>query len=146
MSAAITKINTNVVIKNTQPELALVEELDSYGKITKVCLYDNETVSSTIGQAKSLSRVNLGDTVLVQNTRQGIVVIAQLALKEDYPAAQITDNQGHIKVINAKSVTLSTQRGTIEVHQDGKIVLDATELTANSERDLTLAGWPIRLN
>lgn len=153
MTASVTSISTSANASqvsetqiNTQPELATVLSVDSLGRIESVALTARDTKQQIIAQAKHITCATENDSVLVQHTLQGLIVIALLASKDDSPAAYLSDRNGHVNVRGAKSVTLSTARGTIEVHENGKIVLDATELSACSERDFTIAGWPIRLN
>ncbi len=129
-----------------QPRLAIVAQVDPLGRI-KAVLFDQQTQPvEVVAQAQHITPTKADDSVLVQHTSHGWVVLAVMAGADESPAAVVTNNKGHVQVKGAKSVTLMTAKGCIEVHQDGQIVLDATELTANSERDLTLAGWPIRLN
>lgn len=156
MSATVTSIDPKKMPFNSQAEVATVASIDEQGRIIQVNLitetkgndFVNQTVTNQVvtSQAKHISRAVINDSVLVQNTAQGLIVIAQLASPTDSPSAHITDTNGHVNVKGAKSVTLSTNKGTIEVHDDGTIVLDATELSATSERDFSIAGWPIRLN
>jgi|GEM_PF-1010223 len=146
MTVSLTSIPLKKTQLTDQPEIAEVISVDQKSKINKINLVAKNIHHTVITQAKHITRAAIGDTILVQNTLQGWIVIAQLANQNDIPAAHITDNEGHIQVKGAKSVTLTTKKGTIEVHENGKIILDATELSANSERDLTIAGWPIRLN
>ncbi|MBU2894387.1 hypothetical protein KO495_13815 [Colwellia sp. D2M02] len=150
MSASVTSIAPKANMSDFQPQMAKVTAIDEQGRIEKIALLtqnaqqlDNYAVCS---QAKHIARATIDDTVLAQNTHQGWVVIAQLASPTDSPSACITDTNGHVNIKGAKSVSLSTSKGTIEVHNDGRIVIDATELSATSERDFTIAGWPIRLN
>ena len=131
---------------NMQPELAKVVSVDPCGRVNQASLLENNCIHQVTAQAQHITCAAINDTVLVQQTSQGWMVIAQLANSNDSPAAHITDHQGHVKVKGAKSVTLSTSKGAIEVHEDGKIILDGAEISASSERDLTIAGWPIRLN
>jgi len=146
MTASVTSLKPNRAQLNAQPEIATVVAIDPQGRVEQINLLARNLQQDVLAQAKHITRATIGDSVLVQHTLQGWIVIAQLAGNDDSPAALMTDHDGHVKVNGAKSVTLSTEKGTIEVHNDGKIVLNATELNANSERDLTIAGWPIRLN
>lgn len=151
MTASVSLINTNKTNSNNtpynvQPELATVTSVDTQGRIVQVDLLAVNTEKNISGQAKHITCATDHDTVLVQSTAQGWIVIAQLACPTDSPSAHITDTNGHVKVKGAKSVSLSTSQGSIEVFDDGRIVLEATELSATSERDLCIAGWPIRLN
>jgi len=155
MTASVTSISSSTSANastgsgtqiNTQPELATVHSVDPLGRIESVVLIARDTNQPVIAQAKHITCATENDSVLVQHTLQGLIVIALLASKDDAPAAYLSDRNGHVNVSGAKSVTLSTAKGTIEVHENGKIILDATELTACSERDFTIAGWPIRLN
>ncbi len=146
MTASVTSIATHNHQQPAQPELASVASVDAQGRVEQVTLLTTDNVQEISGQAKHISFAAIGDTVLVQNTAQGLIIIAQLAKPSDSPSAHISDNNGHVNVKGAKSVTLSTRKGSIEVFDDGTIVLDATELNATSERDLSIAGWPIRLN
>ncbi|MCJ8321133.1 MAG: hypothetical protein MJK12_15950, partial [Colwellia sp.] len=127
-------------------ELATVASVDAQGRVEQVKLLAANTPVTVSSQAKHITCAAVEDTVMVQNTRQGLIVIAQLAKPSDSPSAHITDNNGHVIVKGAKSVTLSTRKGSIEVYDDGRIVLEASQLSASSERDLCLDGWPIRLN
>ncbi|GAA0820375.1 hypothetical protein GCM10009111_25700 [Colwellia asteriadis] len=146
MTASVTPIRAKKTKITAQPELALVVSVDTQGKIEQVQLSTQGTTKTVSGQAKHISCAAHNDMVLVLNTGQGLMVIALIAKPSDSPAAHISDNNGHVTIKGAKSVSLSTEKGSIEVYQDGRIVLDATEVNANSERDFSIAGWPIRLN
>lgn len=144
---SVAPLNMQVNIQNnTQPEIAEVASIDNKNRISEIQCINNNTRQKIIAQAQHITPASIGDSIVVQQTQQGWIVIAQLADENSSPTAHITDNNGHVKVTAAKSVTLATQKGTIEVHENGTIVLDATELNATSERDFTIAGWPIRLN
>lgn len=146
MTASVSSINANNQKFTAQPELATVALVDAQGRIEQVSLLADNTTHNVSGQAKHITCAVNHDAVLVQNTAQGLIVIAQLAKPTDSPSAHITDTNGHVIVKGAKSVSLSTAKGAIEVYDDGRIVLDATEINASSERDFSMTGWPIRLN
>lgn len=128
MTASITSIHPKKKQLNIQPEIAEVALIDPQSRISEIKLIARNTHQKVIAQAKHITRASVGDSILVQHTLQGWIVIAQLSKPKDTPAAHITDNNGHVKVKGAKSVTLSTKIGTIEVLEDGKILLDETEI------------------
>ena len=132
--------------KSSQPEMAIVSSLDSLSRVKSINLMANGSKQFVSAQAKHIAKSAVGELVLVQQTAQGWVVTAQLAGENDAPAAHISDKNGHVRVEGAKSVTLSTAKGSIEVHENGNIVLEAAEISAASERDFSIAGWPIRIN
>jgi len=146
MTASVTPIGPKQITNATQPEIATVVSVDQQGRIERISLLVQGSEQAIVNQAKQITPAAIGETVLAQYSAQGWLVLAQLAEPSDSPSAHITDSNGHVKITGAKSVSLLTAKGTIEVHQDGKIILDATELSACSERDLEITGWPIRLN
>ncbi|TGE83978.1 hypothetical protein C7Y70_08335 [Pseudoalteromonas sp. KS88] len=131
------------IFKNDQ-HLATVSRIDSFGRIKAVVINDAE--HPIIAQGAHVSSAEIGANVLLMHTVQGFIVTALLAQPEQAPAAQINNAQGHIVISAKQSVSLQTAKGSIEVFADGTIVLEGQDITANSEQDLTLAGWPIRLN
>ncbi|WP_199611915.1 hypothetical protein [Flocculibacter collagenilyticus] len=141
MNNTITKLT-----QHTIPEMAEVVSIDQKGRILAVRWLELYEIIGVVAQAKHISKAEVGDHVLVQNTKQGVIVTCLLATQSEPPAANIKDNDGHIQITAAKSVTISTKKGSIEVNQDGQIYLDAKLITADSENDLTLSGWPVRLN
>lgn len=131
------------IFKNDQ-HLATVSCVDSLGRIKAVEMNDIE--QPVIAQGAHVSAAEVGANVLLVHTAHGFIVTALLAQPEQAPAAQINNAQGHIVIEAQQSVSLQTAKGSIEVFADGTIVLEGQDITANSEQDLTLAGWPIRLN
>ncbi|WP_448565339.1 hypothetical protein [Thalassotalea ganghwensis] len=146
MTASINTIKATHFAQSTAPELANVDEIDSAGRIKSVNLQDYQTKQPIIGQARHVTTSTQGELVLVQYTKQGWVVIAQLAEQNSFPAAYISDSNGHVQISGAKSVSLTTEKGSVEIHQNGRIVLDGSEVNACSEKDFFISGWPIRLN
>lgn len=146
MTASISALSPSSVVDNNQPEIAIVSEVDTQGRISRIRLLESDIEMPLSSQAQHISKANCQDSVVVMNTKQGWIAVALLATRNTPPAANIRDNNGHIVVKGDKSVTLSTAKGTVEVHENGSIILDGCEINANSERDFTLAGWPIRLN
>ncbi|MDQ9090414.1 hypothetical protein RC083_02265 [Pseudoalteromonas haloplanktis] len=131
------------IFKHDQ-HLATVSGIDSFGRIKAVVINDIEY--SIVAQGAHVSTAEIGANVLLAHTGQGFIVTALLAQPDQAPAAQINNAQGHIVIAAQQSVSLQTAKGSIEVFADGTIVLEGQDITANSEQDLTLAGWPIRLN
>lgn len=131
------------IFKHEQ-QLATVSSIDSFGRIKAVVMNDIE--QPIIAQGAHVSTAEIGANVLLVHTAHGFIVTTLLAQPEQAPAAQINNAQGHIVIEAQQSVSLQTAKGSIEVFADGTIVLEGQDITANSEQDLTLAGWPIRLN
>ncbi|NMR26339.1 hypothetical protein HH219_12480 [Pseudoalteromonas sp. NEC-BIFX-2020_015] len=131
-------------IFNHHQHVASVSRVDSFGRVKTVLMNDIE--HPVIAQGAHVSCASVGADVLLVHTAQGFIVTALLAEAEQAPAAQINNAQGHIVIEAQQSVSLQTAKGSVEVFADGTIVLDGQNITANSEQDLTLAGWPIRLN
>ncbi|QBG34906.1 hypothetical protein [Litorilituus sediminis] len=146
MTAIISAFSPSSKVDDNQVEIAVVSAVDTQGRISRIRLSDSDIETPLSGQAQHIAKANCQDSVVVMNSKQGWIAIALLATDNTPPAANIRDNDGHIVVKGEKSVTLSTAKGTVEVHENGSIILDACEINANSERDFTLAGWPIRLN
>lgn len=131
-------------IFNDQQILALVNCVDRLGKVKAVLI--NNVAHEIIAQAAHITPCKTNDTVLLTHTSQGFVVTAVLASEDQAPAALIKNSEGHITIEAQQSITLQTAKGLIEIFADGTIVLEGQDISANSEQDLTLAGWPIRLN
>ena len=131
-------------IFNHDQQLAPVSKVDEFGRVKGVTVNNDE--QSVVAQAAHITPCQVGDTVLLTHTGQGFIVTGLLANEDQAPAAFIQNSQGHIVIEAQQSISLQTAKGTIEVFADGTIVLEGRDITANSEQDLTLAGWPIRLN
>ena len=131
-------------IFNHDQQLAPVSKVDEFGRVKGVTVNNDE--QSVVAQAAHITPCQVGDTVLLTHTPQGFIVTGLLANEDQAPAALIKNSQGHITIEAQQSISLQTAKGTIEVFADGTIVLEGRDITANSEQDLTLAGWPIRLN
>ncbi|REL26647.1 hypothetical protein DXX93_08685 [Thalassotalea euphylliae] len=145
MSASISLLSNSETTTNL-PEIASVHSTDEFGRIASIILLTSDSLQAVSAQAKHIVPGIEGELVVVLNTRQGWVVVSQLADKSDAPAARVINHNGHVRIEGAKSVSLSTAKGSIEVFDDGNIVLEGTQVVAASERDFTIAGWPIRLN
>ena len=131
------------IFKHDQ-HLATVSCIDGFGRIKAIVINDIE--HPIIAQCAHVSKAEVGANVLLCHTAQGFIVTALLAHPDQAPAAQINNVQGHIVIEAQQSISLQTAKGSIEVFADGSIVLEGHDITANSEQDLILAGWPIRLN
>ncbi|MBB1403308.1 hypothetical protein [Pseudoalteromonas sp. SG45-1] len=131
-------------IFNHDQQLAPVSKVDEFGRVKSVTINNDE--HSVVAQAAHITPCQVGDTVLLTHTAQGFIATGLLASEGQVPAALIKNSQGHITIEAQQSISLQTAKGTIEVFADGTIVLEGRDITANSEQDLTLAGWPIRLN
>lgn len=137
---------TMYTISPPSNEVVAVSKVDKHGVVLSVvCNYRNKTLP-VLGQLETLTRCCVGDEVLVKHTLNGAVIIGKLLADAQPPAAKLYDKQGHVTLSAEQSITLDTQRGSIEVCADGTIVLDGSAISATSEQDLTLVGWPIRLN
>lgn len=89
----------------------------------------------------------LGDTVLVQNSKQGLIAVGQIAQETDSPAARVVDNQGKVEIKGCQSVSLITDKACIKVcGDDGKVRVIGQAIHVSSEQGICLTGWPIRLN
>ncbi|MBB1335265.1 MULTISPECIES: hypothetical protein [unclassified Pseudoalteromonas] len=131
-------------IFNHDQHLACVSRVDSFGRVKAVLI--NNVEHQVIAQGAHVSIAEVGANVLLVHSAQGFIVTALLAQADQVPAAQINNSQGHIVIEAQQSISLQTAKGSVEVYADGTIVLEGQDITANSEQDLTLAGWPIRLN
>ena len=131
-------------IFNHDQQLAPVSKVDEFGRVKGVTINNNE--HSVVAQAAHITPCKVNDTVMLSHTAQGFVVTGLIANEQQAPAALIKNSQGHITIEAQQSISLQTAKGTIEIFADGTIVLEGKDITANSEQDLTLAGWPIRLN
>jgi len=163
MSTAVTpitdvtkKISTDDQSGNQLPCLGTVTQINKLGKISAITFladpvitHPNDSSASEMpitAQAKHISTADFGDIVLVQNTQQGLVVMALLSGENEAPAAHIVNNQGNVVVNGAKSVSLTTEKGSISVFSSGKVLLEGQEIEASSESNFSLSGWPLRLN
>ena len=145
MSAPISNIN-QITALGTLAFLATVVATNNKDKITAVKALDSDKTLKVVAQAIQLFQALPGDTVLVQNTPQGLMAIVQIGLESDAPAARIINNQGNIEIKGEQSVCITTNKGSIKVCGDGKVLVIGQEIYANSEQEISLTGWPIRLN
>ncbi|NTS77917.1 hypothetical protein HR060_13740 [Catenovulum sp. SM1970] len=136
--------NVTAISQNWSDNLAIVTEIDQWGKASKVEYH--QQVVSTYGQLQHVSALAIGDQVLIQQTHSGVIITGVLAKPNQPPAASINDDQGQIIIKADKSVALATAKGFIQVNANGEISIDGKTVIAVSEEDMTLAGWPIRLN
>jgi hypothetical protein len=137
MSAAITQLK-QTIYSPTMPELAMVTAVNDLGQIIQVNIIDSNENQAITAQAKHLSKAKQGDTVVIQNTRQGLIVTCLLALNTDAPAAYIVDENGHIHIKGEQGIHLTTDKGSFVVRGNGNISLEG--------QAVQLSGWPLSLN
>ncbi|KAF7769665.1 hypothetical protein PCIT_a2538 [Pseudoalteromonas citrea] len=146
MSADVISLESSNTAAQHAHIVARVDQHDELGKVrTVIC--EQFTSSLTIcAQLDSVSRCESGERVLIQHTDIGWLVVGKLLNPAHAPAAYIQDRNGHVMLQAQQSISLCTDKGSVEVFADGTLVLEGTQINALSEQDFTLAGWPIRLN
>lgn len=127
-------------------QLATVSSVDTSGRILAVCLAPHQRPVSLYAQARHISAAIPGDELLVQETERGLVATALLAGDDCPPAAHLENAQGHISLQGKDRLTLVCGKATFTLFADGRLNIKAKNITAASEGEFVLSGWPIRLN
>lgn len=122
-----------------------VSAIDKLGKVLRVKCDESKVEMKVKGQLDSVTRVNIDDEVLLHSVATPIV-IGRLAAPQDFPAASVTNNNGTVVLNGEQKVCVKTKNGSIAINGNGEIQLEGKLLNADIEQDLSLQGWPIRLN
>ncbi|KZN44530.1 hypothetical protein L1077_17980 [Pseudoalteromonas luteoviolacea] len=125
--------------------VASVLLVDEVGKIVSVMLANSGREVDVVGQLESVSRAQKGDQVVLLSIKEP-VVIGKLATSGSFPCAKFDDNRGKVSIKADQSICIKTPKGSIEIYGDGSILLEGDSLSAETKKDLSLQGWPIRLN
>ncbi|PCK29710.1 hypothetical protein [Pseudoalteromonas piscicida] len=122
-----------------------VSAIDELGKILRVKCHEANVELNVQGQLDSVCRAAIDDEVLLHSVEMP-VVIGRLSSHKDFPAAAISDNNGTVVLSAQQKVCVKTKNGSIAINGNGEIYLEGKLLNADIEQDLSLQGWPIRLN
>ncbi len=122
-----------------------VSAIDKLGKVLRVKCDESNVEMKVKGQLDSVTRVSIDDEVLLHSVAMPIV-IGRLAAPQDFPAASVTNNNGTVVLNGEQKVCVKTKNGSIAINGNGEIQLEGKLFNADIEQDLSLQGWPIRLN
>lgn len=79
------------------------------------------------GQLSHVTAVTVNDSVLVQHTQSGPIIIGVISKPADKPAATIQSDNDHITIPHAKSFKLECEHAIIEISPSGSINLSGAK-------------------
>jgi hypothetical protein len=97
------------------------------------------------GHLSQVEALKEGDRVLKIRTATGIVVAGRLRATDEAPAPRLENQDGRLLVEASQSVRLQAGDNWIEVHADGRIVLDGQNITGLAADKVRLLGQTIEL-
>ncbi len=126
--------------------LAVVAETDGRGAARSVRL-ETGALSPVAGHGTGVPFLRPGDRVVVAPVTGGCVVTDRLRAEGESPAARVEHHpDGGISLWAEGAIRLHTRGACIELHPDGRLVLDGREVAVVSTRRLWLKGRPVRIN
>lgn len=96
-----------------------------------------------------LSQVEMlktGDRVMTIRTATEVIVAGRLRAGDESPAPRLEERDGHLLVEAPTSIRLQAGQNRIEVHADGRILLDGKQITGLASGRMRLQGSTIELN
>lgn len=123
--------------------VAIVLEAEN-GQATVIDL--DGTPCPVAGHLSQVEALKEGDRVLTVRTAAGIIVTGRLRAGDEAAAPRLEGKDGRLLVEAPQSVRLQAGETWIEVHADGRIVLDGQQITGLAEGRIRLQGSTIELN
>jgi len=97
------------------------------------------------GHLSQVEALKEGDRILTIRTATGIVVAGRLRAWDEASAPRLESQDGRLLVEASQSVRLQAGENWIEVHADGRIVLDGQQITGLAADKVRLLGQTIEL-
>ncbi len=104
---------------------------------------ENLTVSGHLSQVDFLQ---CGDLVLVSTSRSKVIIIGRLRTQGEQPQPLATEIPEQLQLEAQQSICLKTANSRIEIHGDGKILLNGRQIMQQADGPVKLQGATIELN
>ncbi len=126
-----------------QQGLALVTEAFD-GHAYRVSL-EGESLS-VYGHLSQVDYLQCGDQVLVTNTPSGVIIVGRLRCQNEQPQPPATEIPEQLQLEAQQSICLKTSKSRIEIHGDGKILINGQHIVQQAAGPVKLQGATIELN
>ena len=87
-----------------------------------------------------------GDQVLICSSLSGVIIVGRLRTQDEQPEPPSAAIPEQLELEARQSVCLKTANGRIEIHGDGKILINGRQIVQQAEGPLKLQGAKIELN
>lgn len=128
---------------DNQPQLALVTKAQAGLAINVSVTGVEHRVAGHLSQVEPLQ---VGDQVLVTATELSMIIIGRLRQNNEYPAPRQQQQDGLLTLEAEQSLCLRAGQSRIEVHADGRIVINGKNILQIANGPLKLQGATIELN
>ena len=130
-------------LADSQAQLALVTKAQAGLAINVSITGVEHRVSGHLSQVEHLQ---VGDQVLVTPTELGMIIIGRLRQNNEYPLPRQQQQDGNLSLEADQSLSLRAGQSRIEIHADGRIVINGKNILQIANGPLKLQGATIALN
>ncbi len=131
------------VTDQQQQGLALVTEAVD-GHAYRVSL-EGESLS-VCGHLSQVDYLQCSDQVLVTSTPSGVIIVGRLRCQNEQPQPPATEIPEQLQLEAQQSICLKTAKSRIEIHGDGKILIDGQHIVQQAAGPVKMQGATIELN
>ncbi len=130
-------------LADSQAQLALVTKAQA-GLAINVSITGVE--HRVAGHLSQVEHLQVGDQVLVTPTELGMIIIGRLRQNNEYPLPRQQQQDGNLSLEADQSLCLRAGQSRIEIHADGRIVINGKNILQIANGPLKLQGATIALN
>ncbi len=148
MTNVIYKISNNkdTVVSNDNHQIMTVTAVIN-AEATSLLTIEEMNFDSDFIHASSVPSLEIGDQVIVQEISGLFIITDKLRNKEDKPTVGFeVDDDGSLSIVSDVKLTLRTTNAKIDIFENGKILINGSEVYSQSNGINRIQGKSIELN